>query len=98
VCFILGEFDVFKKLEGEDYSVFLDKNVLSLGYVPKQLVSREDKDLFFSRILSRGVAERFLPGMIRVYGGPGSGKTVVVKSVLERFSRYKKGVFRYFYG
>jgi len=46
--YVLEEFDVFKRLEKLDYSVFLDKNVLSLNYVPKKLVSREEQDLFFS--------------------------------------------------
>lgn len=35
--------------------------------------------------------------MVRVFGGVGSGKTVVVRSVLERFSHYKGDVFRFFY-
>lgn len=93
----MGDFDVFERLDEDAYSVFLDKSVLGLSYVPKKLVSRKREEEFFARILSRGVRESFLPGMIRVYGGPGSGKTVVVRSVLERFSRYKGRVFRFFY-
>ena len=93
----LGEFEVFERLDRDDYSVFLDKSVLSLGYIPKLLVCRKIQEEFFSRMLSRGVAEGFLPSMVRVYGGTGCGKTVVVRSVLDRFSRYKKGVFRFFY-
>ncbi|MCJ7714139.1 hypothetical protein MUO66_06750 [Candidatus Bathyarchaeota archaeon] len=92
----MGEFDVFEKLEKQKYSVFLDKSVLSLDYVPKKLVGRESQELFFARMLTAGVEERFLPGMVRVYGGTGCGKTVVVRSVLEKFSRYKKGVFRFY--
>jgi cell division control protein 6 len=93
----MGDFDVFERLDEDEYSVFLDKSVLSLGYVPEKLVSRQREDEFFARILSRGVRENFLPGMIRVYGGTGCGKTVVVRSVLERFGRYKGSLFRFFY-
>ena len=93
----MGDFDVFERLDEDAYSVFLDKSVLSLGYVPEKLVSREREEKFFARILSRGVRENFLPGMIRVYGGTGCGKTVVVRSVLEKFSKYKGSMFRFFY-
>ena len=93
----MSDFDVFERLDNNEYSVFLDKSVLSLSYVPKELVSRKKEEAFFARILSRGVAENFLPSMIRAYGGTGSGKTVVVRSILERFSRYKRDVFRFFY-
>jgi cell division control protein 6 len=93
----MGNFDVFERLDEDEFSVFLDKSVLSLDYVPEELVSRQGEEEFFARILSRGVRENFLPGMIRVYGGTGCGKTVVVRSVLEKFSRYKGSVFRFFY-
>lgn len=93
----MGDFDIFEKLDADEFSVFLNKSVLSLDYVPDELVYREKEEEFFARILSRGVRENFLPGMIRVYGGPGCGKTVVVRSVLEKFSRYKGRVFRFFY-
>jgi cell division control protein 6 len=93
----MGDFDIFERLDEDEFSVFLDKSVLGLSYVPEKLVSREREEEFFARILSRGVRENFLPGMIRVYGGTGCGKTVVVRSVLEKFSRYKGRVFRFFY-
>jgi cell division control protein 6 len=88
---------VFERLDEEEYSVFRDKSVLSLSYVPGVLVCRGREEEYLARVLTRGVSENFLPPMIRVFGGTGSGKTVVVRSVLERFSRYRKDVFRFFY-
>ena len=91
------DFEVFEKVDRERYSVFKDKGVLSLSYIPSVLVCREEEEKTFARILAGGVREGFLPPMIRVFGMTGSGKTVVVRSVLERFSRYKGDVFRFFY-
>ena len=45
----------------------------------------------------QGVRDNFLPPMVRVFGRSGSGKTAVVRSVFDRFSRYRSDVFRYFY-
>jgi cell division control protein 6 len=91
------DFEVFEKLEEDVYSVFRDKSVLDNSFVPTELVCRGREIDYFARILTRGVAEDFLPPMIRVFGVVGSGKTVVVRSVLERFSRYRGDVFRFFY-
>ena len=88
---------IFERLEREVYTVFRKKGMLSLSYVPEVLVARGREEEYFAGILTRGVREDFLPPMIRVYGPPGSGKTAVVRSVLERFSGYKGDVFRYFY-
>jgi len=77
--------------------VFLDKGLLSSSFVPVKIVSREREEGVFARILASGVRDGFLPSMVRVYGGPGCGKTVVVRSVLERFMGYRGDVFRSFY-
>ena len=87
---------VFERLDAEVYSVFRDKGVLSLSYVPGVLVCRGREEEYLARVLTRGVSENFLPPMIRVFGGTGCGKTVTVRSVLERFSRYE-GMFSGFF-
>ena len=88
---------LFERLDEEAYTVFEEKGLLSLSFVPDVLVCRDREEEYFARILTRGVAENFLPPMIRVFGRTGSGKTAVVRSVLERFSRYHGGIFRQFY-
>lgn len=90
----------FSALEEEyqaERSVFRDKRVLSLSYVPSTLVCREKEEKSLAKILVQGVNEGYLPPMIRVFGSTGTGKTVVVRSVLEKFSKYKGDVFRFFY-
>jgi hypothetical protein len=42
----MGNFDVFERLDEDEFSVFLDKSVLSLDYVPEELVSRQGKKSF----------------------------------------------------
>jgi len=78
-------------------SVFNDKRVLSLSYVPSTLVCRKKEEKSLAKILVQGINEGYLPPMIRVFGSTGTGKTVVVRSVLEKFSKYKGNVFRFFY-
>jgi cell division control protein 6 len=94
---IFVDFGLFEEIDEEVYSVFGDKSMLSLSYVPKVLVSRDVEKKYFARILTSGVRENFLPPMVRVFGGAGVGKTVVVKSVMEMFARYQGDVFRWFY-
>lgn len=91
------DFRIFSKIEEDTFTVFRDKGVLDLSYVPEVLVRREKEEEYFAGILARGVRDNFLPPMVRVFGRPGSGKTAVVRSVLDRFSRYRSDVFRYFY-
>lgn len=91
------DFRLFEKFDRGAYSVFRDKGLLSLSYVPDVLVCRGEEEGYFAMILARGVSENFLPPIIRVFGGTGSGKTAVVRSVLERFERYRGDVFRHFY-
>ena len=88
--------DIFDRLEEDSYTVFRDKSKLSLSYVPAELVARRREEEYLARILVSGVRDNYLPPMIRVSGPPGSGKTVIVKSVLERFSERTDG-FRFFY-
>jgi len=94
---IILDYRIFKTVEEEGYSVFRDKGLLSPSFVPVKIVSREREEGVFARILALGVREGFVPSMVRVYGGPGCGKTVVVRSVLERFMGYRGDVFRSFY-
>jgi archaeal cell division control protein 6 len=89
--------DLFERLEREDYSVFKNKRVLDLSFVPDVLVGRGFEEKKLARILVNGVREGFFPPMVRVFGNVGCGKTVVVRSVLERFLEYKGDVFRFFY-
>jgi len=95
--FVDMDFRLFEKFDRGAYSVFRDKGLLSLSYVPDVLVCRGEEEGYFAMILARGVGENFLPPVIRVFGGTGSGKTAVVRSVLERFERYRGDVFRHFY-
>lgn len=60
-------------------------------------MGRGREEEFFARILMLGVRDGFLPSLVRVYGRPGSGKTVVVRGVLERFEGFRGDVFRHFY-
>ena len=55
---------VFERLDAEVYSVFRDKGVLSLSYVPGVLVCRGREEEYLARVLTRGVSENFLPPMI----------------------------------
>lgn len=91
------DFSSFEKECQTRRSVFMDKRVLSLSYVPSTLVCREKEEKALAKILVDGVNEGFLPPMIRIFGRTGTGKTVVVRSVLEKFSAYKGDVFRFFY-
>lgn len=88
---------LFERVGGEAYSVFQDKGVLSLSYVPDVLVCRVVQEEYLARMLVQGVSDNFLPPMIRVFGGTGCGKTAVVVSVLERFQGIRGDVFRWFY-
>lgn len=95
----VDEFGVFRELIEGYVSPFRDKGKLSLGYVPSRVLHRGVEERFFARILV-GLREGFLPPMVRVYGRAGTGKTVVVRSVLERFERFvgeEVGVVRSFY-
>ena len=76
-------------------SVFRDKGVLSSSFRPGVVVGRGVEVDFFARILVMGVEENYFPPVIQVFGMPGSGKTVVVRDVLERFSGLQGGVFRH---
>lgn len=89
-------FRIFREFK-QGKSVFVDKGGLSLDFVPDLLVHREVEERRLARVLM-GVADGYLPPMVRVFGRPGTGKTVVVKSVLERFRRFHGGSgFRYYY-
>ena len=90
-------FRVFEKFEGDGFSVFRDKSCLMLSCVPDVVVRRGREEDYFARILAEGVRDDFLPPMIRVFGRPGGGKTVVVRSVLKRFQDHRGDVFRFFY-
>ena len=89
------DYKIFDKVD--EYSVFKNKWLLDVSYVPDDLVSRIREEEYFAQVLTRGVREGFLPPMVRVFGRPGSGKTVVVCNVLGRFEEYVGGGFRYFY-
>jgi len=78
------DYRIFKTVEEEGYSVFRDKGLLSPSFVPVKIVSREREEGVFARILALGVRDGFVPSMVRVYGGPSCGKTVVVRSVCAR--------------
>lgn len=78
-------------------SVFKDKGVLSSSYRPVLVVGREVELDYFVQILMRGVEENYFPPMIQIFGRPGSGKTFVVRDVLDRFSRYQGDNFRYYF-
>jgi cell division control protein 6 len=52
---------------------------------------------YLAGVLVNGVRENFLPPVIRVFGRPGTGKTVVVRNVLQGFQDYRGDVFRFFY-
>jgi archaeal cell division control protein 6 len=90
----------FRAIEEEyrnKHSVFKDKRALSLSYIPSTLLCREKEKKALAKILVDGINEGFLPPMIRIFGSTGTGKTVIVRSVLEKFSDYQKDIFRFFY-
>ena len=88
--------DHVKEYEERYVSVFRDKDKLSLAYVPDRLVHRGVEERYFARILV-GIKKGYLPPMVRVSGRSGTGKTVVVRYVLERFRENLGEVFDYFY-
>ena len=81
--------DLFEKFEKETFSVFSDKSMLNLDYLPSILVARRGEEEYFGRIFVNGVRDNYLPPVIRVTGPPGSGKTVTVVSVCDKFQSYK---------
>jgi len=58
---------IFKNVEEEGFSVFLDKGLLSSSFVPVKIVSREREEGVFARILASGVRDGFLPSMVRLW-------------------------------
>jgi len=83
----VAEFDVFMELMEGYVTPFRDKGKLALGYVPLRILHRRREERFLGRVLV-GLREGYLPPMVRVFGGSGTGKTLVVRSVLERFERF----------
>jgi orc1/cdc6 family replication initiation protein len=86
---LTDEFTLFEELAAETYTVFQDKARLALTYVPEQVVGRVAEERVLAAWLVQGVRDRYLPAMIRVYGPPGGGKTVVTRSVLRRFQTFR---------
>lgn len=91
------DFAALEKSCIEKETIFADKKLLSFSYAPSRLVSREKQEAALGQILVNGVKSGFSPSWIRVFGGTGSGKTVVVRKILSEFESYQKSVFRHFY-
>jgi Cdc6-like AAA superfamily ATPase len=77
--------NLFDVLSEERYTVFRDKAVLSPTYRPLEYVGREDEAQQLAQWVYYGVRDGSLPPMIRVYGAPGTGKTMVVQRVLAEY-------------
>jgi len=61
---IILDYRIFKTVEEEGYSVFLDKGLLSPTFVPVSVVGRERAEEFFARILALGVRDGFPPNLL----------------------------------
>lgn len=73
-----------KKIEKRD-SVFAEKKYLDFLYLPSKIIGRESQaESILGNIMS--LRDGFVVPMISVYGRSGSGKSTVVKFVLENLS------------
>jgi cell division control protein 6 len=81
--------NLFDELSEDVYTVFRDKAVLSPTYLPPEWVGREDEAHQLARWVLQGVRDGSLPPMIRVYGAPGTGKTLVVQHVLAQYQAHR---------
>ena len=78
-----------KFLEGP--RIFKDREVLRPDYIPKHLPHREEQILRIGGILAP-VLRGFRGSNILIYGKTGTGKTAVVKHILERLLRKSREV------
>jgi len=83
--------NVFQDL-GVSEKIFKDERAFAPEYVPAEIVKREReiKELAFAL---RPLSENRRPQSIVIYGAPGTGKTCVVKHVLEQLSDYTSRCF-----
>jgi orc1/cdc6 family replication initiation protein len=81
--------NIFDEFSEDQYTVFQDKAVLSPTYLPPEWVGREDEERQLAQWVFQGVRDGSLPPMIRVYGGPGTGKTMVVQHVLDQYQTHR---------
>ncbi len=87
---ILGE-NIFEKLV-EKETVFVDRDIISPHFVPKELPFRESQISKIGAILAVSLQGK-KPNNIFVYGKVGTGKTATVRHVMEQLKEYseKKG-------
>ncbi len=83
--------NVFYELEGGG-KIFRDERAFAPEYIPGEIVRRESevKELAFAL---KPLSENRRPQSIVIYGAPGTGKTCVVKHVLEQLSEYTSRCF-----
>ena len=81
--------NLFEVLSEDTYTVFCDKAVLSSTYVPSVWVGREAEEQQLAQWVMHGVRDGCQPPMIRVYGAPGTGKTMIVQRVLTQYQAFQ---------
>ncbi|OGD54639.1 hypothetical protein A3K80_06475 [Candidatus Bathyarchaeota archaeon RBG_13_38_9] len=77
-------------------SIFKDKGALELDRLSVEVAGRSSEASRLRGILS-SVNDGFLAKLVSVFGPPGSGKTLVVRSVCQDFEVASAGSFRFLY-
>ena len=72
--------------------VFKDKHLLTSDYIPPVFGGRDEPQEELSRILVSRTRSEYMSRMVVLYGPTGSGKTMVVKDVLNSFKEYDRGL------
>ncbi|HJS83122.1 MAG TPA: AAA family ATPase, partial [Nitrososphaera sp.] len=67
-------------------SLIRNRQTLTIDYVPERLPFREQEENAIAQILST-VFRRARPSNVLVFGEPGTGKTAVIKKVIERLGK-----------
>ncbi len=78
--------DLFRKELGER-KIFRDKSILSPHYVPPELPHRDNEIRGVTQIIGPALRNE-KPSNLFIYGGPGTGKTCVVKYVIRKLKEF----------
>ena len=78
--------DLFMNELGER-NIFRDKSILSPHYVPEELPHRDKETTGVTKIIGPALRNE-KPSNLFIYGGPGTGKTCVVKYVIRKLKDF----------